>query len=264
MKDPNKGLLKKLDMVIGNSGFLDLFGSCYARFLPYVTSDDCPTLLVITDVTKKKRRAFRFMNYLTEKKEFHKLVNDKWNEPIKGYAMFVLDKRLKNMKRHLRDLNKKNGNVHEKVKMLRTELKKVQVDAYREAALDEERVLKQTTKVNWLKDGDHNSAYFHNTLKGGKNRSKIVCVQDDIGNEFHDEEVTERFLDHFQSFLRTFEHTFPIDTLEDLFKNKVDPEIALHMIREVSKDEGKVALFDIEDDKAPGPDGFTSKFFKAS
>ncbi|GKA95477.1 hypothetical protein Tco_0817515 [Tanacetum coccineum] len=97
-------------------------------FLPYVTSDHCPTLLVITDVTKKKIRAFRFMNYLTEKKEFHKLVNDKWNEPIKGYAMFVLAKRLKNIKRHLRDLNKKNGNVHEKVKMLTTELKKVHVE----------------------------------------------------------------------------------------------------------------------------------------
>nr|GEU92204.1 hypothetical protein [Tanacetum cinerariifolium] len=82
LKDLNKGILKKLDKVMGNSGFLDLFSSCYARFLPYVTSDHCLTLLVITDVTKKKRRAFRFMNYLTEKKEFYKLVNDKWNKPI--------------------------------------------------------------------------------------------------------------------------------------------------------------------------------------
>ncbi|GJR07444.1 zinc knuckle CX2CX4HX4C containing protein [Tanacetum coccineum] len=87
-------------------------------FLPYVTCDHCPSLLVITDVTKKKRRAFRFMNYLMEKKEFHKLVNDKWNEPIQGYAMFVLVKRLKNMKRHLRDLNKKNRNVHERSRCL--------------------------------------------------------------------------------------------------------------------------------------------------
>nr|GEW33316.1 hypothetical protein [Tanacetum cinerariifolium] len=58
--------------------------------------------------------------------------------------------------------------------------------------------------------------------------------------------------------------TFPIDMPEDLFKNKVDPESALHMIREVSKYEVKVTLFDIKDDKAPRPDGFTSKFFKAS
>ncbi|GKE32650.1 hypothetical protein Tco_1451972, partial [Tanacetum coccineum] len=141
---------------------LDMEGLSYDdMFLPDVTCDHCPYLLVITDVTKKKRRAFRFMNYLMEKKEFHKLVNDKWNEPIQGYAMFVLVKRLKNMKRHLRDLIKKNRNVHE--------------SAYKEAALDEEI--------------------------GRKNRSRIIYVQDDMGNEFYDEEVAERFVDHFQSFL---------------------------------------------------------------
>ncbi|GKA23125.1 hypothetical protein Tco_0709087 [Tanacetum coccineum] len=41
-------------------------------------------------------------------------------------------------------------------------------------------------------------------------------------------------------------------------------ETALTMIREVSNDEIRVALHDIDDNKAPGPDGFTSRFFKAS
>ncbi|GKC59662.1 RNA-directed DNA polymerase, eukaryota, reverse transcriptase zinc-binding domain protein, partial [Tanacetum coccineum] len=36
------------------------------------------------------------------------------------------------------------------------------------------------------------------------------------------------------------------------------------MIRDVTDDETKKALFDIDDNKAPGPDGFTSKFFKKS
>ncbi|GJS50787.1 hypothetical protein Tco_0624149 [Tanacetum coccineum] len=57
---------------------------------------------------------------------------------------------------------------------------------------------------------------------------------------------------------------FPVDIPEDLLKKKVDPENALYMIRDVSNEEIKVVLFDIEDDKAPGPDGFTSKFFKDS
>ncbi|GJT94007.1 RNA-directed DNA polymerase, eukaryota, reverse transcriptase zinc-binding domain protein [Tanacetum coccineum] len=34
------------------------------------------------------------------------------------------------------------------------------------------------------------------------------------------------------------------------------------MIKKVSKKEVKEALFDIKDEKAPGPDRFTSKFFK--
>lgn len=36
------------------------------------------------------------------------------------------------------------------------------------------------------------------------------------------------------------------------------------MVRHVSDAEIKEAMFDIEDSKAPGPDGFTAKFFKAS
>ena len=36
------------------------------------------------------------------------------------------------------------------------------------------------------------------------------------------------------------------------------------MIREVSNDEIKLALDDIDSNKAPGPDGFSSQFFKAS
>lgn len=36
------------------------------------------------------------------------------------------------------------------------------------------------------------------------------------------------------------------------------------MSQDVSKEEIKLATFNINDDKAPGPDGFSSKFFKAA
>ncbi|GJR74108.1 hypothetical protein Tco_0086473 [Tanacetum coccineum] len=39
---------------------------------------------------------------------------------------------------------------------------------------------------------------------------------------------------------------------------------ALNMVRDVTNKEIKTAMFDIGDDKAPGPDGFTSTFFKKS
>nr|GFD02274.1 hypothetical protein [Tanacetum cinerariifolium] len=151
-------------------------------------------------------------------------------EPIKGYAMFMFAKRLKGMKRPLRYLNKKNGNVHDKVKILREDLKKVQAEldkdpknyklkedemflnnAYREAALDEEKVLIQKSKVNLLKEGDHNTAFFQNMMKGRKNKSRIVCVKDYMGNEFYDEEVANKFVDYFHNFLGSCDETYPID-----------------------------------------------------
>ncbi|GJZ07586.1 RNA-directed DNA polymerase, eukaryota, reverse transcriptase zinc-binding domain protein [Tanacetum coccineum] len=49
---------------------------------------------------------------------------------------------------------------------------------------------------------------------------------------------------------------------EDLFSNVLSNDEAEEMIKEVSDKEIKVALFDIGDNKAPGPDGFSSVFFK--
>ncbi|GJU33568.1 RNA-directed DNA polymerase, eukaryota, reverse transcriptase zinc-binding domain protein [Tanacetum coccineum] len=53
-----------------------------------------------------------------------------------------------------------------------------------------------------------------------------------------------------------------VDSL--LFKKKVSSEDAELMIKEISNDEIKKALFDIEDNKALGHDGFTSRFFNKS
>ncbi|GKD43289.1 hypothetical protein Tco_1267934, partial [Tanacetum coccineum] len=98
----------------------------------------------------------------------------------------------------MRDLNKRNRDVFNKVKFLRTELGRVQecldrdpsnaslrgeemvyASAFRDAALDEEKLLQQKTKITWLKDGDFNSSYFHKVVKGRVSRNRIEVVYDD-------------------------------------------------------------------------------------
>nr|GEW01563.1 hypothetical protein [Tanacetum cinerariifolium] len=112
---------------------------------------------------------------------------DTWIQEIKNLDLGVLKKldkimakRLKFMKKYTRDLNRKNGDVFDKVKFLRTKLGRVQgclekdpsntylreeemiyAYAFKEAALDEEKLLQQKTKIAWLKDGYFNSSYFH-------------------------------------------------------------------------------------------------------
>nr|GFB52713.1 hypothetical protein [Tanacetum cinerariifolium] len=55
---------------------------------------------------------------------------------------------------------------------------------------------------------------------------------------------------------------FTIEDCDGLFVKKLDPIIATIMIRPVLDEEIRDAMFGIKDDKATGPDGFTSKFFK--
>ncbi|GKG12205.1 hypothetical protein Tco_0346442, partial [Tanacetum coccineum] len=104
------------------------------------------------------------------------------------------------------------------------------------------KVLKQKTKIEWLKEGDHISAYFHNFLKGRLNRSRIISIKDDVGVVYHDGDVAPKFVDHFQTFLGTCDETFPIEDLDGLFIKKIDAVRALHMVKDVTNEEIKSAL----------------------
>ena len=281
--DPNSGILKKLDRALGNLSFISSFDNCFAEFLPFMTSDHCPVVLNYHLARHRKPKSFRFANFLADKESFIPTVRDNWGVDVQGFRMFILARRLKNMKRFLRNMNRVNGNVFNKVKALRVELKRVQREldkepnnpslreeeyvfckAYQEAVRDEASLLRQKTKVQWLKDGDQNTSYFHNVLKSRVNKSRIQLVCDDQGNKFYGDDVPGCFVNHFERFLGAEDDVIPLDDCDDLFIKKLDPDVAVSMIRPISDIEIKDAMFSIDDDKAAGPDGYTSKFFKAA
>ncbi|GJV61916.1 RNA-directed DNA polymerase, eukaryota, reverse transcriptase zinc-binding domain protein [Tanacetum coccineum] len=270
-KDPNLGMLKSLDRLMGNGDFMNVFDRSYANFLPYMTSDHCPVILVFPKVYCSKPKLFRFLNFLADKDNFLPTVRDNWNVDIKGFSMFVLAKRLKNMKKHMRRLNKCNGNVFMKLKFLKTKLERVQRSldkdplnvllkeeemiyskAYSDDVLDEEILMKQKMKFEWLREGDHNYAYFHKVLKGRVSKSRIEVVSDDSGNTFYGDEISTKFLEHFENFLRVDDHVFPIEDCNGLLTKKLDPLIASSLIHLVLDEEIKVVMFGIKDDKAVG------------
>ncbi|GJZ56293.1 hypothetical protein Tco_0611486 [Tanacetum coccineum] len=55
-------------------------------------SDHNPALLIIPNGMRFKRKSFKFANYITEKEEFCKIVEDKWKDNIGGWNMYNLVK----------------------------------------------------------------------------------------------------------------------------------------------------------------------------
>nr|GEU94564.1 ribonuclease H-like domain-containing protein [Tanacetum cinerariifolium] len=217
-KNHDLGIFKKLDRVMGNGNFVSTFERSYTNFLPYLTTDHCHVILAFHEVNNFKPKSFSFLNFLADKDNFIPTIKENWNFEVKGFAMFVLAKRLKNMKLHMRRLNKHNGNVLDKDphNALLREEEMVYSRAYTNDVLDEEKLLNQKTKIEWLRKGDHNTAYFHNVLKGWVSKSRIKVVTDDAGNTFYGGDIPAK----------------PV----------MDEEI-------------RAAMFDIKDDKAEGLDG---------
>ena len=61
----------------------------------------------------------------------------------------------------------------------------------------------------------------------------------------------------------TEDHVVNVDDA-DIFVNVLQTDVAESMVRQVTEDEVKKAMFSIGENKAPGPDGYTSAFFKKS
>ncbi|GKG07024.1 hypothetical protein Tco_0329993, partial [Tanacetum coccineum] len=159
--------------------------------------------------------------------------------------MYKLVHKLKHLKKPLRKLLIDKGNLHENVKRLRHELDTVQRDldkdplnvvlreeealylqAFTDAILLEERFLKQKAKVNWLRDGDSNSAYFHKSVKNYISRNRIDVITNSDGVMLENEKVSEAFVSHYEVFLGQ-SGSVSLLCNSNLFVNRLDIGAAL-------------------------------------
>ncbi|GKC14191.1 hypothetical protein Tco_1010973, partial [Tanacetum coccineum] len=166
-------------------------------------------------------------------------------------------KKLKSLKKPLRQLLYEKGNLHENVIKLRFELDRVQSDL----DLDIMQILKQKSKVEWLRVGDSNLTYFYKSVKGRMNRNRIDVVTDLAGDVVTGDDVPAAFVSHYEAFLGQQGSCIPFDS-QELFLNRLDSNQALDMIKNVTTKEIKDAIFLMGNDKSPGPDRYTACFLR--
>ncbi|GKC66611.1 RNA-directed DNA polymerase, eukaryota, reverse transcriptase zinc-binding domain protein [Tanacetum coccineum] len=281
LKNPDNSVLKKLDRVMVSEAFIKEFARSHAIFQPFLIYDHSPAILIIPTCGTKRAKSFRFANYIADKPDFITELSKGWKIEIQGYKLYCLVKKMKYMKPILNKLNWKNGDLTVRVEKLRNMLKEAQtlvernphnksiktnsikiLEDYNDAVKDEEKLLAQKARIDWLNDGDKNSAFFHKIIKGRRSRNRVHTICDENGMKFEDEDVLKQFIRHFQQFLGQTSVVYELQVSNDLFSNTLSHDEAAEMVKEVSNKEIKDALFDIGDNKAPGPDGYSFVFFK--
>jgi hypothetical protein len=128
----------------------------------------------------------------------------------------------------------------------------------------EEILWKQKAHVQWLKEGEHNTKFFHRTIIQRRHSNKIMHLISEGGETLHSHaDLETNLIDYFQNLL-----TEPIpDRQATIHKiTRHVPSLVTHYhniallwpftIEEVDK-----ALQETPKCKAPGLDGFTSDFF---
>nr|GEY28408.1 hypothetical protein [Tanacetum cinerariifolium] len=238
--------------------------------------------LKILNIAMNKPKPFKFFNFLTFKSKFCDVVASRWKMDVSGHDIFQVVSKMKALKNPFRKLVHDHGNLHDRVNKLRLELDEVQkeldrnpddailkeeeavyVKSFAEAKIDEECFLKQKVKVEWLEVGNSNSTYFHKSVESRNQRSRIEVIRDADNAEITGSLVADAFVSHYHQFLGT---TMDCDELvmEGLFEKKVSDTSNLNMVRYITNEYIKAAMSGIGDGRSPGPDGYTSAFFKKS
>ncbi|GKA41366.1 RNA-directed DNA polymerase, eukaryota, reverse transcriptase zinc-binding domain protein [Tanacetum coccineum] len=164
------------------------------------------------------------------------------------------------MKFHMKNLNWKHGNLYERVESWKVKLKNVQMQVdkdphnvalkteeartlkeYMIAMQDEEKFLYQNAKITWMSDGDRNSKFFHEVIKGRIHRNRIDMVCNEKGERFDGKSVADQFVSHFQNFLGKAMQVNPF-VPNSLNLKKVSMEDATSMVKPVTNEEIKCAL----------------------
>ncbi|XP_071719190.1 uncharacterized protein [Rutidosis leptorrhynchoides] len=249
------GILKKIDRVMENDVFVNDFSNAYAIFLPYRISDHSSAILKIPSSFVARAKPFKFSNFIVYKEGFDDIVLRGWKRALVGHTMFQLRIELDNAQSFL-DSNPYSVNAREDHYLL--------LQAFNDAILDVERFLQQKAKIEWLRVGDSNTSYFHKVVKGKQHRNHILSVEDNMGNIIEGLEVPSQFVSHYTNFLGTTSEATPVDIPYSLFTRKISHEKAVHLIRPVLASEVKSAIFDVGNNKSPGPDDYTAEFFKSS
>ncbi|GJZ46112.1 RNA-directed DNA polymerase, eukaryota, reverse transcriptase zinc-binding domain protein [Tanacetum coccineum] len=210
-----------------------------------------PADLYIKNGFPKNKSSFRSSNFLADKDEFLSVVKDIWKVEVHGCYMYKLVKRLKMLKRSLKKLSWKQGNMFDNVVVLKDKLKSIQADVDKSphcAELKKEPVFILNDFVEASK------------VEMKKSKNRVEYIKDDAGVSYEGEDVPVQFVKHFDNFLGKTDQVTRVD--DSLFINTLSSDEANNMVCDVTESEVKEAMFDIESNKASGPDGYTSEFFK--
>jgi hypothetical protein len=210
------------------------------------------------------------------------LIADSWIESVVGCPMYVLNTKLKRLKDKLRIWNKEVfGNVHDYVTDAERNLQEIQAQIQNggntdnlmelekiaqcnlDKALDRQHEFwKEKARINWHLEGDRNTTYFHRLAKI-KNTNKLISSLKHNNEVISDHNrIADHVVNHFKTVFST--NTVLQDHLlvEEVIPNLVNDTVNDLLTMIPSIEEIKNAVFSLNKDSAPGPDGFGGFFYQ--
>lgn len=120
----------------------------------------------------------------------------------------------------------------------------------------EESYLRQRSRVKWLKEGDQNTRFFHNFIKGKLTRSRISSLVDSDGNSLTEEkDIKREILSFYMDLLGTEDTNCTGSIMYDLHSLlvfRLSENLATSLSQPFTKEDIKAVVHNLPSNKSPG------------
>ncbi|KAL2895084.1 hypothetical protein RDABS01_010993 [Bienertia sinuspersici] len=275
----------KLDRIMANNEWVNLFSTAQAVFLPAGISDHRPGVVVGNNEVGKGKKPFKYFNMWSSAPDYKDRIKRGWSKEYQGCLMFQFRQKLKAIKKELKELNKTQfSNIQLETEDALKALLQIQRElqenpSNKELCSKERRVtehykkknhcyvqfLQQKARIKWLQEGDDNTAVFHRSLRAQRLRSNLYSIYNMQGQLQRDpESVSQAFLDYYEQLIGKSDEGGRQQVVMEVIEigprlNSVQQD---RLIAPFTSVDVKKAIFSIDGSKAPGPDGFNAQFYK--
>eukprot|EP00253_Pinus_taeda_P021522 PITA_21522 len=239
---------ERLDRILVHERIVVGFPSIKSKIIQASTSDHKPVVLTLDKGRNLGPLPSKYNKSWDSKEYFCKLVQDQWAKEVVGSPHYIWETKLKSLITAI-----KHSVVVQENEKYR--------ELYRQNRVEEEEQ-RQKSRCLWLRAGDKSTSFFQNNFKlrrAGNQIDKILAE----GKEINDQEgIKEAAPRHFQSLLSAD----PQSSDNTDFLRPIESKIFVLQNREldqvVSEEEIRLVAFSMQQDKAPGLDGFTVAFYR--
>ncbi|CAJ2645220.1 unnamed protein product [Trifolium pratense] len=215
-------------------------------------------------------------------KDCFNFIKTVWSNQIFGSPMQILCKKLKILKDELKIWNKNDfGNIQNQVSNAVNKLNEIQQkihdDGYTDCLMSQENLAKveleavlnmeeaywhEKARVKWHNEGDRNTAFFHRTCKIKQAYKRISAIRIDDVITTEPDLITSHVVNHFQNLFTCDNAILDNGLIEEVIPELVTIDINSMLTLLPSLSEIHNAVFSLNKDGAPGPDGFGAFFFQ--
>ncbi|XP_012827280.1 PREDICTED: uncharacterized protein LOC105948608 [Erythranthe guttata] len=252
----------RLDRVCANSEWISMFSQAQVSHLDYPGSDHCPILLshnTNTRNTTRRRRPFRFEALWIIREDCEAIIQQQWTgnselNPVEEVLTKTKECRLALLrwsKTTVKQPQMRIAEIRKKLKVLKSgliseenkaEVKELQAEL-ENLYVDTDMYWRQRSKVQWVREGDRNTSFFHAKATTRKRINTVNKIKDNSGFwRDKPEEIEKVISDYFEEiFKSTDPSVIEIDEVLECIEPRISGDAAQKLTLPFTK--------------SPGPDG---------